>query len=380
MEHGPLRRARLSQHQLRASHRQRLLNTLRILERHRTGKAHVPAALIADRGQLGPARVAVEHGPLRRALFIQDAHDILVRITVVNLQCQVVLLRQADMLAEAVVLRFLALLAGAEIVQAGLTNSAHAVGSGQAVQGCQRLVKGSGLRQLGRGVRVNRDGCEHTLVGLGGGYGVEGGGNIASDLHDGADAELLTGVERIAGADFYLTVEQVHVSVVVHDGVGQRLGGRRKKQVATASVLAGRGAAAGALPSLGVANTRVELRLVGSRNFAGHDTPALRQHGSLQLRGGGQSVAGQGGEGVQVLLGDGVTGVVLAHGESFCVFAIPRDSPRRTTRGGAHPAGSRRHSNNYSGRFIIPSGRPGLPRTARAWRCRSRRPRRRRRP
>ena len=276
----------------------------------------------------------MKHGPLRRALLVQDAHDVLVGIAVVNLQRQVMLLRQADMLAEAIVLRLLALLAGAEVVQAGLTDSAHTVGSGQAVQGCQRLVEGPCLRQLGRGVRVNRDGCEHTLIGLGGGYGVEGGGNIASDLHDGADAELLTGVERIAGADFYLTVEQVHVSVVVHDGVGQRLGGRRKKQVATASVLTGRGAAAGALPALGIANTHVELRLVGGWDFAGHDTPALRQHGSLQLRGGGQGVPRQGGEGVQVLLGDGVTGAVLAHGESFCVFAIPRDSPRRTTRGG----------------------------------------------
>ena len=376
---GQERRIRLSQNQLRTSHRQRLLNTLRILESHRAGKAHVPAALIANRGKLRAARVAVEHGTFRGTLFIQDAHNVLVRVAVVNLQRQVVLLRNANMLAEAVVLRLHAFFAGTEIVQAGLTNSAHTVGSGQAVQGCQRLVKGSCLRQLGRGVRVNGDGGEHTLVGLSGGHGIEGGGNIASDLHDGADAELLTGVERIAGADFYLAVEQVHVSVVVHDGVGQRLGGRRKKQVATASVLTGRGAAAGALPSLGVANTHVELRLVGGWDFAGHDTPALRKHGSLQLRGGGQGVPRQGGEGVQVLLGDGVTGVILAHGESFCVFAIPRDSPRRTTRG-ARPAGSRRHSNNYSGRFIIPSGRPGLPRTARAWRCRSRRPRRRRRP
>lgn len=81
------------------------------------------------------------------------------------------------------------------------------------------LVEGSCLRQLGRGVRVNRDGCEHTLIGLGGGDRVEGGGNIASDLHDGADAKFLTGIERVAGADFYFAVEQVHVGVVIHNRV-----------------------------------------------------------------------------------------------------------------------------------------------------------------
>ena len=129
------RRIGLSQNQLRTSHLQRLLNTLRVLESHRAGKAHVPAALIADFGKLRAARVAVEHGTFRCALFIQDAHNILVRVTVMNLQRQVVLLRNANMLAEAVVLCFLTLLAGAEIVQAGLTNSAYTVGGGELVEG-----------------------------------------------------------------------------------------------------------------------------------------------------------------------------------------------------------------------------------------------------
>ena len=57
------------------------------------------------------------------------------RIAVVNLQRQAVLLRNANMLAEAVVLRLHAFFTGAEIVQAGLTNSAYTVGGGELVEG-----------------------------------------------------------------------------------------------------------------------------------------------------------------------------------------------------------------------------------------------------
>ncbi len=59
----------------------------------------------------------MEHGTFRRTLFIQDPHNVLVRVTVVNLQRQVMLLCQTDVLAEAVVLCFLTLISGAEVVQ-----------------------------------------------------------------------------------------------------------------------------------------------------------------------------------------------------------------------------------------------------------------------
>ena len=166
---GQERCIRLSQHQLRASHRQRLLDSLRILESHRAGKAHVPATLIADRGKLRTTRVAVEHGTFRCALFIQDAHNILVRVTVVNLQRQIVLLRNANMLAEAVVLRLLAFLTGAEIVQAGLANSAHTVGGGELVEGGERRLQLTGCSQLRSGVGVNRNSGEDALISLRGG-------------------------------------------------------------------------------------------------------------------------------------------------------------------------------------------------------------------
>ena len=66
---------------------------------------------------------------------------------------------------------------------------------------------------------MNRNSGEDTLISLRGGDRVQGGGDIASDLHDGADAEFLTGIECIAGTDFYLAVEQVHVGVVIHNRV-----------------------------------------------------------------------------------------------------------------------------------------------------------------
>ena len=66
---------------------------------------------------------------------------------------------------------------------------------------------------------MNRKGGEDALISLRGGDRVQGGGDIASDLHDGGDAELLAGVECVAGADFYFAVEQVHVGVVIHNRV-----------------------------------------------------------------------------------------------------------------------------------------------------------------
>ena len=116
----------------------------------------------------------MEHGTFRRALFIQDAHNVLVSVAVVNLQRQVVLLRQADMLTEAVVLRLLAFLAGAEIVQAGLTDSAHTVSGGKLIEGGERRLQLTGCSQFGGGVRVNRNGGEDAFISLGGGDRVQG--------------------------------------------------------------------------------------------------------------------------------------------------------------------------------------------------------------
>ena len=160
---------------------------------------------------------------------------------------------------------------------------------------------------------MNRNGGEDTLISLRGGDRVQGGGDIISDLHNAGDAELFAGVECIAGADFYFAVEQVHVGVVIHDGVRQRLGGGREDQIAAAAVLAGGGATAGAFSPFGVADAGVEFRLIGCGDFTGDRRPAVRQGGCLKCRGGGQGVVRQGGEGVQVLLGDFRTGIALTH-------------------------------------------------------------------
>ena len=111
----------------------------------------------------------MEHGTFRRTLFIQDAYNVLVRVTVMNLQRQVVLLRNANMLTEAVVLRIHAFLTCAEIVQAGLTNSAYTVGGSELVEGGERRIQLTGCSQLGGGVGVNRNSGEDTLIRLRGG-------------------------------------------------------------------------------------------------------------------------------------------------------------------------------------------------------------------
>ena len=103
------------------------------------------------------------------------------------------------------------------------------------------------------------------------------------------------------------------MGVVIHDGVRQRLRGRREDQVAAAAVLAGGRAAAGSLSAFGIADAGVEFRLIGCGYFTGHRLPAFREGGCLECRGGGQGVVRQCGEGVQVLLGDFRTGMALTH-------------------------------------------------------------------
>ena len=74
-----------------------------------------------------------------------------------------------------------------------------------------------------------------TLISLRGGDRVQGGGDIVSDLHNAGDAELLP-ASSASRALISLAVEQVHVGVVIHDGVRQRLWGGREDQIAAAAV------------------------------------------------------------------------------------------------------------------------------------------------
>ena len=87
---------------------------------------------------------------------------------------------------------------------------------------------------------------QNPPVGAGGGNRIQRGGNIAANLHNGTYAEFFSGIEGIPGSNFYFAIKQVHMSVVIDDGVRQRLGCRREHKVAGSSVVALRGAAAGA--------------------------------------------------------------------------------------------------------------------------------------
>ena len=61
-----------------------------------------------------------------------------------NLKRQIVLLRQANMLAKAALLSPNPLFPGAEVVEPGLSDSAHTRFDGKRIQGLQSLIKGTG--------------------------------------------------------------------------------------------------------------------------------------------------------------------------------------------------------------------------------------------
>ena len=192
------------------------------------------------------------------------------------------------MLAKAVLLGLGSLFPGAKIVEPGLADSSHTRFGGEHIQGLQSLIKGTGGFQFGGGVGVNGNRRQNPPVGAGGGNRIQRGGNIAADLHNGTYAEFFSGIEGIPGSNFYFAIKQVHMSVVIDDGVRQRLGCRREHKVAGPSVIALRGAASGAFtrrflcyasPGL----VPVKLGSVGRGSLPFFDLPAMRKHARRQF-------------------------------------------------------------------------------------------------
>ena len=230
----------------------------------------------------------MKYSTLGGALLKEDAHHIIVRLPVMNLKRQIVLLRQANMLAKAALLSFNTFLPGAEVVETGLADSAHARFGGKRIQGLQSLIEGTGGFQFGGGVGVNSNRRQNPPVGAGGGNRIQRGRNIAADLHNGTYAEFFSGIEGIPGSNFYFAIKQVHMGVVIDDGVRQRLGRWREHEVAGPSVVALRGAASGAFarrflcyasPGL----VPVKLGSVGRGSLPFFDLPAMRKHARRQF-------------------------------------------------------------------------------------------------
>ena len=210
------------------------------------------------------------------------------RLPVVNLKRQPMLLRQANMPTKATLLGFNALFSGAEVVEPSLADSSHARLGGKCIQGLQRLIKGTGGIQFGSGVGVNSNRRQNPPVGAGGGNRIQRGRNIAADLHNGTYAEFFPGIEGVSGGNFYFAIEQIHMGMVIDDGIRQRLGRRREHKITGPPVIALGGAASGAFarrflryPSPGL--VPVKLGAVGCGGLPFFNLPTVWKGARPQL-------------------------------------------------------------------------------------------------
>ena len=230
----------------------------------------------------------MKNGVFGCPFFEKDAHHIIMRLPVVNLKRQLVLLRQANMLTKAALLGLNSLFSGAEVVKPSLADSSHARLGGKCIQGLQRLIKGTGGFQFGGGIGVNSNRRQNPPVGAGGGNRIQRGGNIAADLHNGTYAEFFPGIEGVSGGNFYFAIEQIHMGMVIDDGIRQRLGRRREHKVTGPPVIALCGAASGAFarrflryPSPGL--VPVKLGAVGCGGLPFFNLPTVWKGARPQL-------------------------------------------------------------------------------------------------
>ena len=135
-----------------------------VLERDVAGEGHVPAVLGAEPGHLGVAGEAVEHGALGGADPEQGRDHLGVRVPVVDLQGEVVLLRDLDVRLERAVLGDQPRRSGAEEVEPGLANGDHARARREGGDLGERLIERPCLRVAGRLVGVDGDGGEHARL------------------------------------------------------------------------------------------------------------------------------------------------------------------------------------------------------------------------
>ena len=192
------------------------------------------------------------------------------------------------MLAKAALLSFNTFLPGAKIVEPGLADSSHARFGGKRIQGLQSLIKGTGGIQFGSGVGVNGNRRQNPPVGAGGGNRIQRGGNIAADLHDSTYAEFFPGIEGVPCSNFYFAIEQIHMGVVIDDGIRQRLGRRWEHKVTGPPVIALCGTASGSFarrflryPSPGL--VPVKLGAVGCGGLPFFNLPTVWKGARPQL-------------------------------------------------------------------------------------------------
>ena len=162
--------------------------------------------------------------PTRRSV----SHDLLVRVAVVDLQREVVLLRDRDVRLEGAHLRGAPRVVGGAVeVEPGLADGAHPRPSREFGDAGEVLVERAGDLELGRLVRVQRDGREHARL-VGGELGAPARGRqIGAHLHDAAHADARRAVELLARLEGFDAVLDLEVRVVVVDRDDERLRQRR---------------------------------------------------------------------------------------------------------------------------------------------------------
>ena len=189
----------------------------------------------------------MHHPALRGALLVEHPQHLVVGVAVVDDQGLVEPLGQVDVPAERLHLRRPAVLAGAEVVEPGLPDRAHAR---RAAPASRSISASAASRVPAAACRGASLGCRATPATSasyrrGGLDRPAGAGQVAADLHDPGHADRGGRGERLVGGQ-PVAVGDVEVAVVVDDGVRQRLGGRRPLPVAAAAgPLLGGGAAAG---------------------------------------------------------------------------------------------------------------------------------------
>ena len=164
----------------------------------------------------------MEDDPLRSALLLQHAHDVVVGVAVVDDQGRAGALRDRDVRAERLLLQPVPVgLGGAEAVQPGLPHRDDVRQGGERLDLAQHVVGGGAARGL---VGMDRDGGVHAVVLRRDLRRPPAAREVDTDLHHDVDADGAGRRERLLDGD----VHEVEVAVAVQHGDRERLGQRRR--------------------------------------------------------------------------------------------------------------------------------------------------------
>jgi hypothetical protein len=178
----------------------------------------------------------MEHGALRRTVGFQSLDHSAVGIAIVNLKCQVVLLSDSDVFAEALPLNLVEGLVSSIEVKAGFTYGNHPGLAGETSNRLERRVELTTSMKLRRFVGVQGHSSEHS--GLAGRecHRPLGCLNIGAYLNDTSDPDRFCAIEVLAVIHRVLTIGKFEVSVIVIDRNLKGLWFRRISQCSIASL------------------------------------------------------------------------------------------------------------------------------------------------